>query len=415
MRLLAVTVALAGFGLASCTITHKTDGKPVPREDAGDGDADSGMDAARDSGELDAAPDADSRMDADVPDAAPDADVGSDEDGGAEEAIVIDCEEQLDDSLDGLPDDVACIGLYADVATKRIETGVQRFVPAVILWSDGAGKQRWVSFPEGEKIDATDPNSWVFPVGTKFFKEFRVDGRRVETRIFQKVRSDRWVRGTYAWNAAETRATRSFGADLEDVQIAGKPYHIPSGTECDQCHGGREDRVLGFESVALGLPGAEGITLKDLVEQDLIAPAPARTELTIGDDGTEHGADVVGYLHMNCGVCCHNDNRNAEAYPSRLFMKLDVNELDGRPINNIETLQLLINQDAKTLRWGDRKRVIPGNPQDSLLYQLITSRAGPKEQMPPIATKVVDSHHTELIRQWIVSLDGESDNPDAGE
>jgi hypothetical protein len=407
MRLLAVAVALAGFGLASaCTVTHKTDGKPVEREDAGARDG--GMDASddeRDSSVQDAAPDADAVVEEDLPDAAPDADVSSDEDGGDEEPVIeISCEEQLEESLDGLPDDVACIGLYSDVETKRIETGVHRYAPALILWSDGAGKQRWVSFPEGEKIDATDPNNWVFPVGTKFYKEFRVDGHRVETRTFQKVRSDRWVRGTYAWNEAETRAVRSFGEDLGDVQIAGKDYHIPSGTECEQCHGGRKDRVLGFESVALGLPGAEGITLKDLVAQDLIEPVPARTELTIGDDGTGLGADVAGYIHMNCGVCCHNDNRNAEAYPSRLFMKLDVNELDGRPINNIEMLQLLINQDAKTLRWGDRKRVIPGNPQDSLLYQLITSREGPKEQMPPIATKVVDSAHTELIGNWIEAL-----------
>ena len=29
---------------------------------------------------------------------------------------------------------------------------------------------------------------------------------------------------------------------------------------------------------------------------------------------------------------------------------------------------------------------------------------GPKEQMPPIATQVVDSTHTELIRQWIEAM-----------
>ena len=85
-------------------------------------------------------------------------------------------------------------------------------------------------------------------------------------------------------------------------------------------------------------------------------------------------------------------------------MKLDVGELDGRPANNFQALQLLINQDAKTLRWGDKKRVIPGNPEDSLLYQLITSRAGPKEQMPPIATQVVDSSHTDLVKRCINAL-----------
>ena len=87
-----------------------------------------------------------------------------------------------------------------------------------------------------------------------------------------------------------------------------------------------------------------------------------------------------------------------------LFRSLDVNELDGRPSNNFEPRQLLVDQDAKTLRWGDKKRVVSGDPEASLLYQLITSRAGSKEQMPPIATKVVDSHHVDVVTRWINAL-----------
>lgn len=403
MRLFQL-LALAGLCLASaCTITHKTTGEPVDKpRDGGDGDgdgdaSDSGDDAASDARVDESEPDA-------APDAAPDADMTSDEDAGSEGTLAIPCDQQIEESLDGLPDEVACIGLYEDVATKRVASNVRRYTPALVLWSDGAGKQRWVHLPAGKKIDATDPNNWVFPVGTKFFKEFRVEGRRVETRIFQKIRERRWSRATYAWNRDESAAIRSFGEDVGDVKIASTEYHIPSGGECDQCHGGRADRVLGFESVALGLPGAEGVTLKTLVDEQLIAPAPIRTQLSIGDDGTDLAAEMLGYTHMNCGVCCHNTNQNADAYSSGLFMKLDVNELDGRPVGNFEPLQLLINQDAKTLRWGDKKRVVPGNPQDSLLYQLITSRAGPKEQMPPIATQVVDSGHADLVRRWIEAL-----------
>jgi hypothetical protein len=393
---------------SACTITHKTTGEPVdkPRDGGdgdGDGDGDSGPSDSGKDAESDAKVDEEAPRDAAM-DAAPDADMHSDEDGGEDAILEIPCEEQVEDSLDKLPDDVACIGLYADVATKRVVSSVRRYAPAVVLWSDGAGKQRWISLPEGKKIDATDPNNWVFPVGTKFYKEFRVDGRRVETRTFQKTGEDLWARATYAWNRDESRAIRSYGEDVGDVQIAGTDYHIPSGRECEQCHGGREDRILGFEAIGLGLPGAEGITLKNLVDENLLEPAPIRTQLSIGDDGTDHAAEMLGYVHMNCGVCCHNTNQNADAYPSELFMKLDVNELDGRPVNNFETLQLLINQDAKTLRWGERKRVIPGDAQNSLLYQLVTSRAGPKEQMPPIASQVVDSHHADVIRRWIEAL-----------
>lgn len=31
-------------------------------------------------------------------------------------------------------------------------------------------KQRWISLPEGEVIDNSDPNEWIFPIGTKVWK-----------------------------------------------------------------------------------------------------------------------------------------------------------------------------------------------------------------------------------------------------
>jgi hypothetical protein len=385
-----------------CTITHKTSGKPLDSDDAG---PDATVSEVRDSSTRDSSnqqPVMDSGRDSS---AAPDADdVIDEDDGGASAVLEVPCDEQIADSLDGLPDDIACIGLYNDVISKSIAPRVRNFTPGAVLWSDGAGKQRWVLLPAGEKIDATDPNNWVFPLGTKFFKEFRVDGRRIETRIYMKTYEDRWARGTYEWNRNESGARRSQGTDREDVLIAGTQYHIPSARECEQCHGGRKDRILGFEAVALGLPGAQGITLQDLVDEDLISPKPTRRQLSIGDDGTGHAGEVLTYVHMNCGVCCHNTNQNADAYSSDLFMKLDVLELDGRPVNNFEPWRLLVDQTAKTTRWGERKRVAPGSPEESLLYQLITSRAGPKEQMPPIATKVVDGYHTELIADWIRAL-----------
>jgi hypothetical protein len=163
--------------------------------------------------------------------------------------------------------------------------------------------------------------------------------------------------------------------------------------------------VLGFEAISLGLEGAQGLTLERLVEEELIEPAPERTKLAIGDDGTGHAADVLPYLHINCGVCCHNSNPNAEAYSSTLFMKLDARLLDGRASTDFEPRTLLVDHAAKTQRWGERIRVVPGSPEESLLHQLITSRAGPQEQMPPIATKVVDGTQVQKIEAWINALD----------
>src|SRR5262245_41274896 len=220
------------------------------------------------------------------------------------------CAEQIESSLDGLPDDLTCTGLYADFDEKDVAEDVHEYTPGLALWSDGSGKQRWIHLPEGEVIDASDMANWSFPVGTKFFKEFSVDGRRIETRLYQKVRSDRWVRATYEWNARETAATRSKGGDLSGVQINGATYHIPDVRECDECHEGRRDRILGFEAIGLGVEGARGLTLAELVDRELISPAPERVSFEIGDDGTGLAAPVLGWIHMNCGVSCHNDNQN---------------------------------------------------------------------------------------------------------
>lgn len=316
-----------------------------------------------------------------------------------------DCEAQIEDSLDGLPEDLACVGLYLDVTKKTLAKDARSFAPANPLWSDGAGKARWIQLPKGEKIDASEPKDWVFPIGTSFYKEFSAEGKRVETRVYRKDRSDHWAKGTYKWNAKETAARRSIGEDLATVDLGGYPYHVPTGRECDLCHAGREDRVLGFEQVSLGLAGAKGLTLQELVDEDLIEPAPERNKYTIGEDNNAVAAQVLGWIHINCGASCHNDNTDSEAYSSGLRLELDPAELDGRPVSELAVYKTTVGVNAYTLRWASMKRIEGGSPENSLLYKLASFRGGGKnDQMPPIASKIPDPEHTKLLEQWIRSL-----------
>ena len=87
------------------------------------------------------------------------------------------------------PSTLECAGLYADFARQTLAPNAMPYAPAAPLWSDGAEKERWIELPSGQKIDISNPNEWVFPVGTKVFtKQFTYMGRRVETRMFQKGR-----------------------------------------------------------------------------------------------------------------------------------------------------------------------------------------------------------------------------------
>jgi hypothetical protein len=302
-----------------------------------------------------------------------------------------------------LPEELACTGLYADFARKEVADGVHAFAPAHQLWSDGADKQRWISLPEGTQIDSSVPNDWKFPVGTKLFKEFSWDGHRVETRLFWKIGDNRWIKAAYHWNEDESAATRFAGGE---VDVAGHSYYIPSPKECDQCHKGRADRALGFELVSLGLAGAEGMTVQKLIDEGLLTDEPSSAELEIGDDGSGNAAPALGWLHANCGVSCHNDNPSAEGYSSDLRLRLAAEELDGSSTAEAAAITTTVGVGAKTPRWLDRPRITPGSPEDSLLYVLATTRnaASPKDQMPPIASRVVDPDGAMLLEAWIRSM-----------
>jgi hypothetical protein len=106
-----------------------------------------------------------------------------------------------------------CAGLYANVEKKQIAKNAHEYAPAQAFWSDGNTKHRWIVLPKGEKIDASDPSEWKFPVGTKLFKEFISGDKRLETRLFQKKPSGIWVHATYAWNEDDTDATPADGVD----------------------------------------------------------------------------------------------------------------------------------------------------------------------------------------------------------
>lgn len=157
------------------------------------------------------------------------------------------------------PSTLACTGLYADFARKQLAPNAWPYTPATPLWSDGAQKQRWIELPPNSQIDISNPAEWQFPIGTKLFKEFRVDGKRVETRMFQKTDANFWVYATYAWNGDDSEAAINYGGPVAvGNPDGGVTWTIPTNDDCNECHRGRLDRILGFEQVSLGLPGAPG-------------------------------------------------------------------------------------------------------------------------------------------------------------
>src|SRR5215213_8172432 len=139
-------------------------------------------------------------------------------------------------------------GLYSDAAKLKIDSRNRLFSPQYPLWSDGAAKRRWVRLPEGSQINVADLSNWDLPVGTKFWKEFSFNGRKVETRFLWRTSKDHWVFASYAWNAAQTDAELATEDGIANIaEIAdGKRHSIPSVAECRSCHDSSRTETLGF-------------------------------------------------------------------------------------------------------------------------------------------------------------------------
>ncbi len=296
-----------------------------------------------------------------------------------------------------------CTGLYADFATKQIAPTAQPYAPATPLWADGAEKGRWIELPAGTTIDITNPNEWTFPIGTKAWKEFRVNGQRVETRMFQKLSKTYWVHATYKWNADDSSAAISYGETVS-VGTDGGTWSIPTPDACDECHRGRTDRLLGFEQVGLGLAGATGLTLAQLASQGLVSPVPSNVHLTIGDDGSGKDAPALAWLHVNCGVTCHNGNEGSSAFGAGMLLRLDPTVLDGGPAAGWDPQRTTINVATISAALNGAPRIIPGDSADSVIVQLISARGAGTIQMPPIASTLVDTTDVAAVAAWIDAI-----------
>src|SRR5206468_4354814 len=62
-----------------------------------------------------------------------------------------------------LPSRLSETGLFAEVSTDTLASGVRAYRPAFELWSDGATKRRWIWLPGQARIDTKDMDNWSFP------------------------------------------------------------------------------------------------------------------------------------------------------------------------------------------------------------------------------------------------------------
>jgi hypothetical protein len=318
--------------------------------------------------------------------------------------------------------ELRCTGLYGNWEKRELACGVDAYAPAFELWADNAVKQRYVSVPAGTAIDVSAPDDFHYPVGTRFWKEFRVTAatgtRLAETRLMQKVDGG-WMYTTYVWSEDESTAVQN-NDGVANLYATG--HTVPPRTMCKECHAGRPDFILGWDALMLSDQNAKsGLTPAQLIERSLVTwtgkdtGAPSPLALGVPGDATERAA--LGYLHANCGISCHNDTAPALARESGLFLRLD-----AATLGSVQTTLAVTTGIGRTPNpnapitelavpaTGAFVDLSPTQPERSLLLARMKVR-NTDAQMPRQATNVVDAAGVALIESWILGMTPEKGYP----
>jgi uncharacterized repeat protein (TIGR03806 family) len=279
------------------------------------------------------------------------------------------------------------------------------------LFSDYAGKHRFVYVPKGKHARYNPDTVFDFPVGSVLIKTFAfapdmrdpaLNERWIETRLLIR-KAEGWVAYPYIWNKDQTEAVYSpvgGGEKIETISPQGKPlaidYTVPNRNQCKECH--QQDKVfvpIGPQARNLNHVGPAGVNqLANWVERGILDAAPADAPAApsvYGDAPLDDRARA--WIDINCAHC---HKAGGGASNSGLFLAWNETDPTG---------------------WGVRKRPVaagrgsgehafviePGRPDDSILLYRINS-SEPGIAMPELGRTVIDEKAVALIREWIAAM-----------
>src|SRR6185437_16237081 len=161
-------------------------------------------------------------------------------------------------------------GAFADTANRIAANGLIPYQPNTPLWSDAAVKGRYLAVPNNggaitpdEQIAFLPTNSWTFPAGTVFVKNFdlvvnetnaNVPLRRLETRLLVRDINGAVYGVTYKWRPDNSDADLLTGSLNEDIVITNaagvrtQTWYYPSPADCLTCHTPLAGYVLGVST-----------------------------------------------------------------------------------------------------------------------------------------------------------------------
>ena len=260
--------------------------------------------------------------------------------------------------------------------SRRSPSTVKEYRPSHEIYADGAAIRRWIELPPGGAIDVSDPNEWTFPIGTKFWMEFRlhVGGRvrPVETRLLVEAgggfvgprhvrvvgRRDIGPGGNLRRPQRRWRRLRDPVAG--DVRGSATPVGTTSFSATSRCFS--RSRAPPASTTPPRRPRA--------FSRRRTASTRCRRRTSSSPAATA-SASALGYLEANCGVSCHSGKNQWNAAPSGFALRLDVGA-DGTP-----------RRGSSDESGEERRQQVAINPGRRLRQRPADRRAHPKVPHPP--------------------------------
>ena len=326
-----------------------------------------------------------------------------------------------------LPALLSGTGAFSDTPNRIPASGLIPYQPNTPLWSDGAAKSRYLAVPNqgglitpDQQIGFAPTNSWTFPAGTVFVKNFdlvvnqtnsSVPLRRLETRLLVRDINGAVYGVTYKWRPDNSDADLLTTSSNEVIQITNaagvstQTWYYPSPADCLTCHTPIANYVLGVNARQLNgnltypATGNTDNQLRTLNRLGLFNPA--------FDEGTITNLEYLSaltnltaslqqrarsYLDANCAQC-HQPGNSIEA---NFDARYDT-PLAGQNITNYLAQHNLGIDGACIVKARDIWRSV-------LLYRINTNSAAIK--MPPLARNLIDTNAVQVFTDWINSLPG---------
>ena len=275
--------------------------------------------------------------------------------------------------------------------------GLIPYTVRVPLWSDDAGKRRWMALPNDARIERTEDGRWDLPVGTVLVKEFTADEVRVETRLMMRHDDGGWGFYTYRWDDDGADATLVVAGSTVDT--GSRTWAIPSRSQCLQCHTdaagvslGLTDAQLNHDADLWGVGAANQVEVfrrMGLMAEDPGEPSSLPAHPALEDDAPVRDR-ARAYLDVQC-ASCHQPDSTAPT------------DLDLRWTTARSAMQACDEVPADgDLGLSDARIVAPGAPERSVLLERMRRLDG--SRMPRVGSERVDPVGVGLVDDWIAEM-----------